>query len=44
MGRKYGGSHVSRWKTGIPGQLSTPKFGTLYHFTNVTSDDVTMMT
>ena len=34
----------SRGKTGIQNHLSTPKFGTLYHFTKVTSDDVTIMT
>ena len=36
--------HNSRGERPIQGQLSTPKFGTLYHFTKVSSDDFKVST
>ena len=35
---------ASRGESGLRGQLSTPKFGSLYHFTKVSSDDIKVMT
>ena len=35
---------TSRGKSRVQEQLSTPKFGALYHFTKVSSDDFKAMT
>ena len=42
--RYIGGGEGSRGKSRVRQQLSTPKFGTLYHFTKVSSDDFKVMT
>ena len=34
----------SRWESRVQEQLSTPKFGTLYHFIKVSSDDFKVST